>query len=460
MSESVSQPQKVASVAQVEDDNFEFLIDGSTMSSSYLMRGCKHPHKVYFHHYCKENIPIVKSPLKENGVSLYDTYLTDNTEALGQFQTRGIILLKLNSIARGNSIIQPQTIELLIKLYECDILPLTPKHTQNTISGNTYHIAAIGKALYGAGDVMYKGEKMSCAEAMTKEGLKPVVLEEMEFDTFLNGNEKNVMDVCRYSDILYNTFEALAINLVIVCKREGFLVGDLAPLKNFSTKGPTKIGYLFRDALTVKAKKHQKDADKKCDKEVQKSDKMEEKRAEGDKEEKNVTNPTIFDMICSLGKIYDVFNMDKELIKNEINMMRVGTYATKTREGSNTFPMKWGIGNYCDVVRRQLIGISKDLVLFCKSYGGYVKFGTLAVEEEKTSEEKSPYYKLKMTVEKSLKCVARFADLNLGIAISENDNMRLNSVFENLKNIGAEKLEYSIRFGDFRKTLKEQHLTL
>ena len=60
-----------------------------------------------------------------------------------------------------------------------------------TPAGNTHHVAALGRAVYGAGSVVRNGAVVPAAEAFAAEGLVPLAPVDSEWRAFAEGNEVN-----------------------------------------------------------------------------------------------------------------------------------------------------------------------------------------------------------------------------------------------------------------------------
>lgn len=100
-----------------------------------------------------------------------------------------ILLLKINSLARGYSGVSVSLIEQLIALYNANIYPIIPEQGSVGASGDLAPLAHMTMALMGLGDVRVQGERMSALNALQRAGISPVTLGEKEGLALLNGTQ-------------------------------------------------------------------------------------------------------------------------------------------------------------------------------------------------------------------------------------------------------------------------------
>ena len=110
-------------------------------------------------------------------------------EPLADDTVKLILLLKINSLARGYSGVSKALIEQLIALYNAEIYPIIPEQGSVGASGDLAPLAHMSMALIGQGDVHYKGERVSALSALTQAQLNPVILGEKEGLALLNGTQ-------------------------------------------------------------------------------------------------------------------------------------------------------------------------------------------------------------------------------------------------------------------------------
>jgi len=106
--------------------------------------------------------------------------LEDNVVAL-------IMLLKINSLARGYSGIRLEVIQLLISLFNHRVYPCIPCKGSVGASGDLAPLAHLSCTLIGESQVRYKGKVLPATQVMSQLGLVPVSLGPKEGLALLNG---------------------------------------------------------------------------------------------------------------------------------------------------------------------------------------------------------------------------------------------------------------------------------
>ena len=102
---------------------------------------------------------------------------------------RGALALRINTLVSGFSGVSEQLIKTLVALLNTDIIPLVPKKGSVGASGDLAPLAAIGLAVLGKGDVLYKGRRMSAARALRRAKIRPLVLGPKEGLALINGTQ-------------------------------------------------------------------------------------------------------------------------------------------------------------------------------------------------------------------------------------------------------------------------------
>ncbi len=104
--------------------------------------------------------------------------------ALADEQTRAIICCAIANYSHGRSGLQRQVVEALLALLDRGITPRVP--SQGSVAYLT-HMAHVGIALLGVGEVSYRGQVVPAAEALDAEGLEPVRLGAKDGLCLVNG---------------------------------------------------------------------------------------------------------------------------------------------------------------------------------------------------------------------------------------------------------------------------------
>lgn len=102
---------------------------------------------------------------------------------------RAMLVLKVQNLALGHSGVKADTVELLVELYNRDILPVVYEIGSLGASGDLAPLAHLSLPLIGEGEVIHKGSRKPAAEALKAEGLSPVTLGAKEGLALLNGTQ-------------------------------------------------------------------------------------------------------------------------------------------------------------------------------------------------------------------------------------------------------------------------------
>jgi histidine ammonia-lyase len=102
---------------------------------------------------------------------------------------RLMMILKINSLARGYSGIRLEVIETLVKLVNANIYPCIPQKGSVGASGDLAPLAHMSTVLLGEGEVFHHGNKLSGQEGLQIAGLTPITLGPKEGLALLNGTQ-------------------------------------------------------------------------------------------------------------------------------------------------------------------------------------------------------------------------------------------------------------------------------
>lgn len=102
---------------------------------------------------------------------------------------RLMMVLKINSLARGFSGIRNEVIDALIQLVNAEVYPCVPQKGSVGASGDLAPLAHMSTVLLGEGEVHYQGRRMSGAEGLAIAGLEPITLAPKEGLALLNGTQ-------------------------------------------------------------------------------------------------------------------------------------------------------------------------------------------------------------------------------------------------------------------------------
>ncbi len=125
--------------------------------------------------------------------TLQRSIVLSHAAGIGEFMSpatvRLMMILKINSLARGYSGIRLSVIEALITLVNKEIHPCVPKKGSVGASGDLAPLAHMSAILLGEGEALYEGERISAKVALQLAGLEPIALAPKEGLALLNGTQ-------------------------------------------------------------------------------------------------------------------------------------------------------------------------------------------------------------------------------------------------------------------------------
>lgn len=108
--------------------------------------------------------------------------------ALPSEVVRGMLLVRLNSLARGHSGVRPELVDLLVEVLNRRLVPYIPEQGSVGASGDLAPLAHLALALIGEGEFVGRdGTRASARSVLGAEGLEPAVLAEKEGVALVNG---------------------------------------------------------------------------------------------------------------------------------------------------------------------------------------------------------------------------------------------------------------------------------
>ncbi|MCW8108546.1 histidine ammonia-lyase [Alteromonas ponticola] len=102
---------------------------------------------------------------------------------------RLLMLLKINSLARGFSGVRREVIDALITLFNHQVWPAIPQKGSVGASGDLAPLAHMSAVLLGEGEVLVDGERLPACEGLKKANLAPLALAPKEGLALLNGTQ-------------------------------------------------------------------------------------------------------------------------------------------------------------------------------------------------------------------------------------------------------------------------------
>jgi histidine ammonia-lyase len=135
------------------------------------------------------SVRISTEQVRQLQVNLVRSHACGVGTPLSESETRAMILLRANALAKGLSGTRPVVVETLLAMLNAGVHPVIPSQGSVGASGDLAPLAHLAHVVIGEGEAIYKGEKLSGAEALKRAGIVPVALEAKEGLSLLNGTQ-------------------------------------------------------------------------------------------------------------------------------------------------------------------------------------------------------------------------------------------------------------------------------
>ena len=110
-------------------------------------------------------------------------------QPLSEAESRAMLLLRANVLAKGFSGCRTELVELLVALLNAGVHPVIPEKGSVGASGDLAPLAHLALVVIGEGEAFYKGQRMAGAEALKRAGVQPLALQAKEGLALLNGTQ-------------------------------------------------------------------------------------------------------------------------------------------------------------------------------------------------------------------------------------------------------------------------------
>src|SRR3954470_11002181 len=135
------------------------------------------------------DVRIAPEQIRELQLNLIRSHCVGVGEPLSEAETRAMMLLRANSMAKGHSGVRPLIVETLCRMLEHGVHPVIPSQGSVGASGDLAPLAHLAAVLIGEGSATYQGRTLAGTGAMKAAGLTPVVLEAKEAISLINGTQ-------------------------------------------------------------------------------------------------------------------------------------------------------------------------------------------------------------------------------------------------------------------------------
>jgi histidine ammonia-lyase len=119
-------------------------------------------------------IPVER--LRELQLNLVRSHAAGVGAPLDEAETRALMLLRANVLAKGFSGVRLETLALLVEMINRRVHPVVPSQGSVGASGDLAPLAQLALALVGEADCVFGGHRLPGGEALRAAGLAPLVL--------------------------------------------------------------------------------------------------------------------------------------------------------------------------------------------------------------------------------------------------------------------------------------------
>jgi histidine ammonia-lyase len=159
------------------------------------------------------SVRISSEQVRQLQVNLVRSHACGVGTPLSIAETRAMILLRANALAKGLSGTRPVVVQTLIAMLNAGVHPIIPSQGSVGASGDLAPLAHLAQVVIGEGEAIYKAERLQGAEALKRAGIVPVALEAKEGLSLLNGTQGMLalLSLALYdADILADTADIAA----------------------------------------------------------------------------------------------------------------------------------------------------------------------------------------------------------------------------------------------------------
>src|SRR5438477_12956985 len=124
------------------------------------------------------DVRIAGEQIRELQVNLVRSHAVGVGEPLSAAETRAMMLLRANSLAKGHSGVRAIVIDTLCEMLNRGVTPFVPSQGSVGASGDLAPLAHLALALIGEGECFdEKGQRAASAETLKRAQIRPIVLE-------------------------------------------------------------------------------------------------------------------------------------------------------------------------------------------------------------------------------------------------------------------------------------------
>jgi histidine ammonia-lyase len=135
------------------------------------------------------DVRIAADKLAQLQTNLVRSHAGGIGQPLSVAESRAMLLLRANVLAKGFSGCRNAVVEQLVGMLNTGVTPVIPEKGSVGASGDLAPLAHLALVTIGEGEAFYKGERIFGGEALRRAGLEPLVLAAKEGLSLLNGTQ-------------------------------------------------------------------------------------------------------------------------------------------------------------------------------------------------------------------------------------------------------------------------------
>jgi histidine ammonia-lyase len=135
------------------------------------------------------SVRISTEQVRQLQVNLVRSHASGVGAPLSEAETRAMMLLRANALAKGLSGVRPLVVETLCQMLNAKVHPVIPSQGSVGASGDLAPLAHLAHVVIGEGRAVFHGETLAGGDAMKRAGIAPVALEAKEGLSLLNGTQ-------------------------------------------------------------------------------------------------------------------------------------------------------------------------------------------------------------------------------------------------------------------------------
>ncbi len=135
------------------------------------------------------SVRISAEQVRQLQVNLVRSHACGVGVPLSEAETRAMMLLRANALAKGLSGVRPRVVETVCQMLNATVHPVIPSQGSVGASGDLAPLAHLAQVVIGEGRATLHGEVLPGGEAMKRAGIAPVALEAKEGLSLLNGTQ-------------------------------------------------------------------------------------------------------------------------------------------------------------------------------------------------------------------------------------------------------------------------------